>query len=194
MATGVPEARRRKLAAILAADVVGSSRLMAEDEAAALAALDGLRRGVLEPRIAAHGGRLFKAMGDGFLAEFPSAVEALRCALAVQEEMRTGGGRAGGLALRIGVHQGDVVATEDGSDLLGDGVNVAARLEALAEPGGVVVSGRVREDAEGKIGRRGRGPGRARAEEHPPARARIPRAAGAAASGRRGRRPRLRAP
>ena len=135
---GVPEARRRKLAAILAADVVGSSRLMAEDEAAALAALDGLRRGVLEPRIAAHGGRLFKAMGDGFLAEFPSAVEALRCALAVQEEMRTGGG--GGLALRIGVHQGDVVLAEDGSDLLGDGVNVAARLERLAEPGGVAVS------------------------------------------------------
>jgi adenylate cyclase len=99
---------------------MGSSRLMAEDEAAALAALDRLRRAVLEPALAAHGGRLFKAMGDGFLAEFPSAVEALRCALEVQEAMRTGGG---GLALRIGVHQGDVVAAEDGSDLLGDGVN-----------------------------------------------------------------------
>ncbi len=99
---------------------MGSSRLMAEDEAAALAALDRLRRAVLEPALAAHGGRLFKEMGDGFLAKFPSAVEALRCALEVQEAMRTGGG---GLALRIGVHQGDVVAAEDGSDLLGDGVN-----------------------------------------------------------------------
>ena len=122
MAAGVPEARRRKLAAILAADVAGSSRLMAEDEAAALAALDRLRRAVLEPALAAHGGRLFKAMGDGFLAEFASAVEALRCALEVQEALRAEGGGGVGLALRIGVHQGDVVvAGEDGSDLLGDG-------------------------------------------------------------------------
>ncbi len=139
---------RRRLVAIVAADVVGSSRLMAEDEVAALAAIARLRREVLEPRIAAHEGRLFKAMGDGFLAEFRSAVEALRCALSIQEALCSGGL---GVAMRIGVHQGDVVVAEDGSDLLGDGVNVAARLEGLAEPGGVAVSWRVREDAEGKL-------------------------------------------
>ena len=138
----------RRLAAIMAVDVVGSSRLMAEDEAAALDLLRRLRSEVLEPRIAAHGGRLFKAMGDGFLAEFSSSVQALRCALAIQDAMRSG---ALALQLRAAVHQGDVVEADGGSDLLGDGVNVAARLEGLAEPGAIVVSARVREDVEGKV-------------------------------------------
>jgi adenylate cyclase len=139
---------RRRLAAILAADVVGSSRLMAEDEAGALARLGQLRHEVLEPRIGACGGRLFKTMGDGFLAEFSSTVEALRCALDIQATLQAD---VGGLVLRIGVHQGDVVIAGDGADLLGDGVNVATRLERMAEPGGIVISARVQEDAAGKL-------------------------------------------
>ncbi len=147
MVAGVLEARRRKLVAILAADAVGSARLMAEDEAAALAALDRLRRAVLEPALETHGGRLFKTMGDGFLAEFASTVDALRCALAVQAALSVRGDEA--LRLRIGVHVGDVAV--EGDDLLGDGVNLAARLQALADPGGIALSARVREDAAGRI-------------------------------------------
>jgi class 3 adenylate cyclase len=140
--------RRRRLAAILAADVVGSARLMAEDEATALAAIARLRRDVLEPAFAAHGGRLFKAMGKGPLAEFPSAVEALRCALAEQAALPAGDLRLG---VRIGVHAGDVAVAEDGPDLLGDGEDVAARLLALAEPGGTCLSALGREDAAGRL-------------------------------------------
>jgi adenylate cyclase len=134
----------RRLAAILAADVVGYSRLIGADEAGTLARLRVLRREVVEPLVVENGGRVFKTTGDGLLAEFPSTVQAVRCAIGVQERLR-----GGELQLRIGVHQGDVVV--DGDDLLGDGVNVAARLEALAEPGGICVSGRVREDATGKL-------------------------------------------
>ena len=132
MVTPAASGTRRRLAAILAADVVGSSRLMAEDEAGALARLGQLRHEVLEPKISTYGGRLFKTMGDGFLAEFSSAVEALRCALDIQAALQAD---TGGLVLRVGVHQGDVVVAEDGADLLGDGVNVATRLERMAEPG-----------------------------------------------------------
>ena len=146
--------KRRRLAAILAADVVGYARLVAEDEAGALAAVRAARVEVIEPMLATHGGRLFKAMGDGFLAEFPSTIDALRCALAMQERMRARSRPLGEwipwIALRLGVHQGDVVVEEDG-DLLGDGVNIAARLERLAEPGGICVSARVREDAMGRL-------------------------------------------
>jgi len=140
----------RRLAAILAADVVGYSRHLGADEAGTLARLSALRERVLLPLLAEHGGRLFKTMGDGFLAEFPSAVQALGCALAIQSrqaERRAAGD--GPLELRIGLHQGDVVV--EGEDLLGDGVNIAARLEPLAEAGGISLSARVREDVTGKI-------------------------------------------
>lgn len=137
---------QRRLAAILAADVVGYSRRIAEDEPGTLAALRALREEVLEPMLAAYGGRLFNTAGDGFLAEFPSTVEALRCALAVQGRIAQD---AEGLVLRIGVHVGDVVV--QGDDLLGDGVNIAARLQALADPGGICLSSRVKEDVSGRL-------------------------------------------
>jgi TolB-like protein/Tfp pilus assembly protein PilF len=137
-------ANERRLAAILAADVVGYSRMMGADEAETLARLRAMRHDVVEPLVAENNGRVFKTTGDGLLAEFPSTVQAVRCAIAVQERMR-----GGDVQLRIGVHQGDVVV--EGDDLLGDGINVAARLEGLAEPGGICISGRVREDAAGKL-------------------------------------------
>ncbi len=138
-------ASERRLAAILAADVVGYSRLLGADEAGTLDRLRALRRDVVDPLLAEHGGRVFKTTGDGLLAEFPSAVQALRCAIAIQDRPRD----TGGLQLRIGLHQGDVVV--EGDDVLGDGVNIAARIEPLAEPGGIAMSARVREDAAGKI-------------------------------------------
>jgi class 3 adenylate cyclase/TolB-like protein len=143
---------RRRLAAILVADVVGYSRMVAEHENHALADVRDLRRQVLEPAIAAHGGRLFKTMGDGFFAEFPSAVEAVGCGVDVQRRLLASAGtaRRPGVALRIGVALGDVVVEGDG-DLLGDGVNVAARLHALAEPGGVWASGEVHRHLGGRL-------------------------------------------
>jgi adenylate cyclase len=134
----------RRLAAILAADVVGYSRLMGADEAGTLTRLRTLWREIVEPLVAENGGRIFKTTGDGLLAEFSSVVQALRCPIGVQERLR-----GAEMQLRMGVHQGDVVV--EGDDLLGDGVNVAARLEGLAEPGGICISGRVREDATGKL-------------------------------------------
>jgi TolB-like protein len=139
-------AEKRRLAAILAADVVGYSGMVAADEPATLARVRALRAEIIEPVAAAHNGRLFKALGDGFLLEFASAVQALRCAISIQTALNA---QADGVRLRIGVHQGEVVP--DGDDLLGDGVIVAARLEPLAEPGGICISSRVREDASGKM-------------------------------------------
>ncbi|MEO8713971.1 MAG: adenylate/guanylate cyclase domain-containing protein [Acetobacteraceae bacterium] len=139
------EGEQRRLAAILVADVVGYSSQIGADEAGALARLRSVRD-VTDALIAEHQGRIFKTTGDGFLAEFPSAVQALRCAIAIQTGL---GKRPESLKLRMGLHQGDVVA-QDG-DLLGDGVNIAARLEPLAEAGGICISARVREDAIGKI-------------------------------------------
>ena len=136
----------RRLAGILAADVVGYSTMIGTDERATLARVRALRTEIVEPLAAKHGGRLFKTMGDGFLVAFASAVQALGCAVAIQEALQA---QPDGLRLRIGVHQGEVVA--EGDDLLGDGVIVAARLEPLAEPGGICISGRVREDATGKL-------------------------------------------
>jgi adenylate cyclase len=136
----------RRLAGILAADVVGYSAMIGKDEPATLARVRTLRTNLIEPLAAEHGGRLFKTTGDGFLAAFASAVQALRCAIAIQERLNS---EPDGLRLRIGVHQGEVVA--EGDDLLGDGVIIAARLEPLAEPGGICISARVREDAAGKI-------------------------------------------
>ncbi len=136
----------RRLAGIMAADVVGYSAMVGADELAALARVRALRTEIIEPLAAAHGGRLFKITGDGFLAAFASAVQALRCAIAIQDRLRA---QPEGLRLRIGVHQGEVVP--EGDDLLGDGVIIAARLEPLAEPGGICLSSRVREDAAGKV-------------------------------------------
>jgi adenylate cyclase len=116
------------------------------DEPATLARVRSLRTDKIEPIAAEHGGRLFKTTGDGFLAAFASAVQALRCAITIQERLNS---EPDGLRLRIGVHQGEVVA--EGDDLLGDGVIIAARLEPLAEPGGICISARVREDAAGKM-------------------------------------------
>jgi TolB-like protein len=137
----------RRLAAILAADVVGYSRMMGTDEAGTLARLQALRRDVIDAAMARTGGRLVKDTGDGVLAEFASAVEAVRCALDVQAQMRQHPDNP--MQLRIGINVGDVIAT--GADIHGDGVNVAARLEALAEPGGILVSAPVHEYAAGKV-------------------------------------------
>ncbi len=142
----------RKLAAILAADMVGFSRQLGQDEAGTLARLDHARRATIDPAIATHRGRIFKLMGDGILAEFPSAVLALRAAIAIQIGLGDHNrAQAAGeqVVLRIGVHQGEVVIA--GEDLLGDGVNVAARIEPLAPAGGICVSARVHEDSIGKL-------------------------------------------
>ncbi len=136
----------RRLAGLLAADIVGYSRLLGQNETTTLTRVRALRRDVIEPQAAAHTGRLFKTTGDGFLLVFPSAVQALRCALAIQATQRAD---PDALQLRIGVHQGEVIP--EGDDLVGDGVVIAARLEPLADPGGIVLSARVREDATGKI-------------------------------------------
>lgn len=127
----------RRLAAILAGDVVGYSRLMAEDETRTYGSLRAAMEEVVEPSVARHGGRVFKTMGDGFLASFASAGEALAAAVEVQEGFA---GRQ--LALRLGLNLGDVIEAADG-DRFGDGVNVAARLEAMAEPGGICASAAV---------------------------------------------------
>jgi len=142
----------RRLAAILAADVAGYSRLIGADEGGTLERLKALRRELLDPKIAEHKGRLVKTTGDGLLVEFGSVVDALRCAVEVQREMtgrNTGVQPDSRIEFRIGINMGDIVV-EDG-DIFGDGVNVAARLEALAEPGGICVSTRVQEDAAGKL-------------------------------------------
>ncbi|QIG46566.1 adenylate/guanylate cyclase domain-containing protein [Nordella sp. HKS 07] len=136
----------RKLAAILAADVVGYSRLMGQDEAGTLQALKAVRAELIDPRIAEHKGRVFKATGDGLLAEFPSVVNAVACAIDIQRGMHSRTAELPedrAIRLRIGVHVGDVIIEAD--DIFGDGVNVAARLEGMAPPGGVVVSGTVRD-------------------------------------------------
>ena len=142
----------RRLAALLAADVAGYSRLMGADEEGTLRALKEHRLAVLDPQVAAHRGRIVKTTGDGFLAEFASVVDAVDCACAVQRGMA---GRNAGippdrrLEFRIGINLGDVIL--DGGDIYGDGVNIAARLEALAEPGGICVSRVVRDQVRDKI-------------------------------------------
>jgi adenylate cyclase len=136
----------RRLAAILAADVAGYSRLMAEDEAGTLAALKAHRRDLFDPETARHGGRIVKLMGDGVLVEFPSVVDAVECALAIQRALA---GEDGKIKLRIGINLGDVII--DGDDIYGDGVNVAARLEAVAEPGGIAISGMVHEGLGNRV-------------------------------------------
>jgi TolB-like protein/class 3 adenylate cyclase len=144
---------RRKLAAILAADVVGYSKLMANDEARTLALLKARRRLVLEPLIARHEGRLFKVMGDAVLVEFASAVKAVECSVELQKAMAAANTEAPGdpqIVLRVGISLGDVMI--EAGDLYGDGVNIAVRLEAIAQPGGVVISGAAYEQVKNKTG------------------------------------------
>ena len=135
-------AEQRKLAAILAADVVGYSRLAGADEDRTLARLRALRSDLVDPTIAVHGGRVVKRTGDGALVEFRSVVNAVRCAIEVQTAMVE---RNAGLPperrieFRVGIHLGDVVEESDG-DLMGDGVNIAARLEGVAKPGSICLS------------------------------------------------------
>lgn len=138
----------RRLTAILAADAVGYARLVARDEAGALAAVDSAIREALTPCVAAHAGRIVKTMGDGVLATFPSAIEALNAALEFQAAM--GARKDAKLRFRVGVHCGDALLQN--GDVFGDVVNLAARLERLASAGGVCVSERVREDAAGHAG------------------------------------------
>ncbi len=142
----------RRLAAILAADVVGYSRLMGEDEAGTLERLKALRRGLVQPKIAEHGGRIVKLMGDGLLAEFPSVVEAVHSALEIQNEIiRREPDRpdAERLRLRIGINLGDIIV--EGGDVYGDGVNLAARLESTAEPHGICLSSDAYRQVKGKL-------------------------------------------
>jgi adenylate cyclase len=137
----------RRLAAILAADVAGFSALMERDEEGTYARIGSLRREVIEPRLSEHQGRLIKTTGDGFLAEFASPIAALRCALAIQSTQLDD---PNALRLRIGLNLGDVII-EEGGDVYGEGVNVAARLEGLADPGGILISGKIHSEVEGKV-------------------------------------------
>jgi adenylate cyclase len=147
------EARvQRRLAAILAADVAGYSRLMGADEEGTLAALKELRRELADPKIKEHRGRIVKTTGDGLLVEFASVVDAVRCAVEVQQEMaerNVGVPEEQRIQFRIGINLGDII--KDGRDIYGDGVNVAARLEALAEPGGICVNRVVRDQVRDKL-------------------------------------------
>src|SRR5215470_8004505 len=142
----------RRLAAILAADVAGYSRLIGADEEGTLNRLRSIRSDVIDPKIAEHRGRVVKTTGDGLLVEFASVIDALRCATEWQHRMADRNSmesRDLRIDFRIGINMGDVVVEND--DIFGDGVNVAARLEGLAEPGGICVSARVQEDAAGKL-------------------------------------------
>jgi adenylate cyclase len=147
-----PERVGRKLAAILAADVAGYSRLMGADEEGTLARLKNHRHELVDPKISEHHGRIVKTTGDGMLVEFGSVVDAVRCAVEIQRGMveRNADVPAGRrIDFRIGINVGDVII--DGGDIFGDGVNVAARLETLAEPGGIWVSRAVHEQVRDKL-------------------------------------------
>jgi adenylate cyclase len=142
----------RRLTAILAADIAGYSRLMGADEEGTLTQMKTHRRALLDPKIEEHRGRIVKTTGDGLLAEFASVVDAMRCAVDVQRGMIARNAEIANdkrIEFRIGVNVGDIII--DGGDIFGDGVNVAARLEGLAEPGGICVSARVQEDIRGKL-------------------------------------------
>ena len=142
----------RRLAAILVADVVGFSRLLATDEAGTLAKLKERRRAILEPLVKSHAGRIVKVMGDGVLVEFSSAVKAVEAALALQSRISAANEsitEPSQIRLRIGINLGEVVG--DGSDIFGDGVNIASRIEALAEPGGICITAKVHDEVRGKV-------------------------------------------
>ena len=141
------ERAKRRLAAIMAADVVGYSRLLDADEQGTLAALRERRKGILEPLVREHSGRIMKVMGDGVLVEFTSAVNGVACAVELQRRMAAandGLGDERNIVLRVGLNLGDVVV--DDGDLFGDGVIVAVRLQGIAEPGDICISGAVYDE------------------------------------------------
>ena len=138
---------QRRLAAILAADVVGYSALMQRAEEATYAEFERLKREVIEPGLSRHDGRLIKTTGDGALAEFASPTAAVRCAVEIQESIASG---RSPLRLRVGVNLGEVIVGADG-DLFGDGINIAVRLEGVADPGGILISEKVYSEVEGKL-------------------------------------------
>ena len=143
---------QRRLAAILAADVVGYSRLMGEDEAGTLSALNRHRAELIHPTVTRYNGRIVKLMGDGALVEFPSVVDAVECAVSIQRDMAERNGDIPNnkrIEFRIGINLGDII--DDGQDIHGEGVNIAARIEALAEPGGICISGMVYESIRTRI-------------------------------------------
>jgi len=143
---------KRRLAAILAADVVGYSRLMGRDEVGTLRVLIELRQNILEPLIGSHKGRIVKLMGDGLLVEFASVVDAVECALAWQDRLevqKAGSATADDLQFRIGINLGDIIV--EGSDIYGDGVNISVRLEQLALPGGICISGAAKDQVSAKV-------------------------------------------
>ena len=146
-------AETRKLAAILVADVVGYSRLAGADEDRTLSRLRGLRSDLIDPAIAAHHGRIVKRTGDGSLIEFRSVVDAVRCAIEVQNglvERNAGLPSERRIEFRVGIHLGDVVEESDG-DLMGDGVNIAARLESMAAPGAICLSEQAYWQVKGRL-------------------------------------------
>jgi adenylate cyclase len=152
MTTGRRERVERRLAAILAADVAGYSRLMGKDEEGTLAALKAIRRELGDPKIAEHKGRIVKTTGDGMLVEFPSVVGAVRCAVEIQRGMaeRNAAVPAGKrIEFRIGINLGDIIL--DDGDIFGDGINIAARLEALAAPGGICIASSAHEQVRDKL-------------------------------------------
>src|SRR5271170_7136832 len=152
MSTGRRGRVERRLAAILAADVAGYSRLMGVDEEGTLRRLNAHRGQLLDPKISEHHGRIVKTTGDGLLAEFPSVVDAVRCAAETQRAMTDRNAEVAEdrrIAFRIGINLGDVIV--EGDDIFGDGVNIAARLEALAEPGGICISGTVHDQIRDKL-------------------------------------------
>src|SRR6516165_752348 len=143
------EARvERRLAAILAADIAGYSRLMGTDEVGTLAALKAHRREIVDPAIAQHHGRIVKTTGDGMLVEFASAVDAVSCAVAVQEKMADQTAKGSLIQFRVRINIGDIII--DGDDIFGDGVNLAARVENECEPGGVYLSDDAFRQVRGK--------------------------------------------
>jgi adenylate cyclase len=152
MSNSGSSAVQRRLAAILAADVVGFSTLMGRDEGGTVARIKSLRRDILGPRVAEHHGRVVKTTGDGFLIEFGSPVEAVHCAVEVQEALASTATHEPSMALqlRIGINLGDIIIEADG-DLYGDGVNIAARLEQMADPGAICISGKVYEEVRDKL-------------------------------------------
>ena len=157
----------RRLVAILVADVAGYSRLMEADEGGTLSALKAIRRELGDPKVKEHRGRIVKTTGDGLLIEFASVIDAVRCAIEVQRAMaerNTGVPEERRIEFRIGINLGDIILDDD--DIYGDGVNIAARLEALAEPGGICVSRVVHDQVRDKLDLASEDMGRAAGQEH----------------------------